>query len=132
MAGTRAWPVLAGLALIVLVTIVVASTASNVTPTTRASDTSQAITPNDVKPAACGGITVTALFVGDGDIDTSSDASDLVLGGPNAKEIRTRKGDDCIVAGGGDDTIRCDQNTDVAIGGPGNDSFHATCETQIQ
>ena len=126
--------VLAGAGVAVIVSLTVAQTGANMVPSTKVSDTSRPITVNTVKPAACAGLALTTLIVGDGNIDAGgpTTTADLILGGPAAQTIRGRGGDDCIVGGDGDDSIRCDAGTDVAIGGPGTDSFNADCETQIQ
>ncbi len=112
----------------------VGQTAASTVPATRASDTSQAITANTLKPAACAALALTTLRTGNGNIDPgfASATADLILGGPAAQTIRGRGGDDCILGGGGNDTLRGDGGTDVCIGGPGADGFNADCETQIQ
>jgi Ca2+-binding RTX toxin-like protein len=100
-------------------------------PATKAGRTQLAVTPDALKPAACSGITLTALVIGNGVVN-GTDASELILGGTGIDVMDGQKGSDCILGGGGADTIRGSQDTDVCIGGPGVDAFHATCETQIQ
>jgi Ca2+-binding RTX toxin-like protein len=122
------------LASFALFTTVFALAASNSVPITHLTDQSSFITVNDIKPAACGGLTLTAIFYcpeGGGNCN-STDASELVIGSPAPDNIQGGKGDDCILGGGGIDNIRGEQGTDVCIGGNGNDSFHPSCETRIQ
>ena len=111
----------------------VGHTATSTIPTTKASDTTRAITANTLKPAACAALALTNLITGNGNIDPglANVTNDLILGGPAAQTIRGRGGDDCILAGGGGDTLIGNGGTDVCIGGPGADSFNANCETQI-
>jgi len=119
---------------LVLIGVVSAIAATNTVPSSRLTDQSMPITANDLKPAACAALNLTAIFIcpSFGGNCNGTDASDLILGSPNADDIRGGKGNDCILGGGGDDSLRGDQDTDVCIGGPGTDTFHPSCETQIQ
>jgi Ca2+-binding RTX toxin-like protein len=103
---------------------------SNVVPATHASVSTQATGPNDVKPSACNGITVTARVTGSGVI-TGTAASELVLGSTSLDTINGLTGNDCIVGGDGNDVIDGGLGTDVCLGGPGTDTF-VSCETQVQ
>ena len=108
--------------------------ANNVVPVTYLTDHSQIVTANELKPAACSAITVTAIVYcpsGGGNCD-GTDASELIIGSPVNDNVQGGKGDDCIISGGGNDNIRGEQDTDVCIGGPGTDSFHPSCETETQ
>jgi Ca2+-binding RTX toxin-like protein len=116
---------------VVLAVAFVAFTATNVVPATNAGRTQLAVTADALKPAACSGITLTSLVIGNGTVN-GTDSSDLILGGAGIDVVDGQKGSDCILGGGGADTIRGSQDTDVCIGGPGIDAFHPTCETQIQ
>lgn len=108
--------------------------ASNTLPASSVGEHTQAITLNDLKPAACAALNLTNLIVGNGNIDPGpfNSTNDLILGGLDGQTIRGRGGDDCILGGGGDDDLRGDGGTDVCIGGPGTDTFHSSCETQEQ
>lgn len=113
-----------------------ALTAGNAVPQTNASEELRSVGPNDVKPAACAGITLTATVIGSG-IVTGTGANELILGGSGGDTITGLGGTDCIVGGGGNDIIDGGLGTDVCIGGPGTDTFVtvilvATCETAIQ
>jgi len=123
-------PGLLALALVLGVTVVTALTATNTVPATNLGQTTQPITANALKPAACAGISLSAVVVGTGTFSGVS-ASELILGGAGVDTIRGGAGSDCILAGGGNDSLRGDSGTDVCIGGPGTDTFFASCETQI-
>ena len=121
----------APLALATVLFAAVALTATNVVPATNAGRHQSAITTNALKPAACGGITVTTLRVVSGTF-TGTNAAELILGSAGVDTINGAAGTDCIVGGGGNDVIRGGGGIDVCIGGPGTDTFPAGCETQIQ
>ena len=129
----RAWLVVPGLALLAFVSFGIAQTAANTVPTGKVSNTAQAITVNDLKPADCSAITLTTIttFSGGGTHQATS-AAELILGDSVAQSIHGQSGDDCILAGGGDDTLFGGNDIDVCIGGPGNDTLKTSCETQIQ
>jgi Ca2+-binding RTX toxin-like protein len=101
--------------------------ASSTVPGSKASRIVQSIGVNDLKPAACAGITLSTLVVGVN--GTSSD--DLLLGTAGIDIMNGGAGNDCILGGGGADTIAGGTGTDVCIGGPGTDTF-SSCETSIQ
>jgi Ca2+-binding RTX toxin-like protein len=113
-----------------------ALTAANTVPQTKADESASAVGPNDLKPSACAGITVSTLVIGSGPI-AGSGANELIIGGAGPDTITGLGGTDCIVAGGGADVIDGGLGTDVCIGGPGTDTFVTlvvvpTCETAIQ
>jgi hypothetical protein len=112
---------------LLLLCVVVFTTAANTVPASRLGRTSTPITANTLKPAACNGITLTALVIG----NTGGAAAELILGGAGADTMNGNGGDDCILGGGGNDNITGGAGTDVCIGGPGFDSF-TTCETATQ
>lgn len=118
---------LAVAAVLLVVCALPALTATNSVPVSYASQTASGITADDLKPAACAGVNLTAVVVG----TDGTGANELILGSAAGTSVRGRGGDDCVLGGGGDDTVRGDAGTDVCIGGPGTDSFIA-CETQIQ
>ena len=109
----------------------VAFTATNVVPTTYASQTASAIGANDLKPSECSSITVTAKVTGSGTI-SGTNAAELITGGAAVDTISGSGGSDCILGGGGDDSLNGGAGTDVCIGGPGTDTFNNNCETRIQ
>lgn len=124
-----------GLVVLILVSIGSAFAATNTVPPSRLTDQKRTITVNDLKPAACASLNLTAIVVcpSAGGACNGTTANELILGSSSIDNIQGDKGDDCILGGGGDDpAIRGDQGTDVCIGGPGTDSFHPSCETQIQ
>jgi len=124
-----------GLIALILASVITAVAAANTVPSSRLTDQSSPITPNDLKPPECAALDLTAILVcpAAGGNCNGSNASELILGSPNADNIQGGKGNDCILGGGGNDSLRGDQNTDVCIGGPGNDTFpNPGCETEIQ
>lgn len=128
-----AYIIMAGL---IFFSIIFAMAANNVVPVTYLTDQSSVLTVNDLKPAACSVITLTAIrycpTTGGDCPGTEPDASELIIGSAADDNIESGKGDDCVLGGGGNDRIRGEQNTDVCIGGPGTDSFHPSCETETQ
>ena len=121
--------------------------AANAVPVTKHSDTRRPITPNDLKPTECNGITVTTKIVGSGPFN-GTNANDLILGSAGADTINGGAGTDCILGGGGNDNLNGQGGADVILGGdgdddinggggadtcyggPGTDTF-ANCETQF-
>jgi Ca2+-binding RTX toxin-like protein len=87
-----------------------------------------AITADRLKPAACAGITLTAVRAG----VTGTNSAELLLGTAGADTMSARGGTDCVLGGGGTDSINCGAGTDIALGGPGTDTFNSNCETRIQ
>ena len=113
---------------LLLICIAVVATAANTVPASKLGSSSTAITANTLKPAACNGITLTNLVIG----NNGTAANDLLLGSAGVDTMNGANGNDCILGGGGNDTIAGGGGTDVCIGGPGVDVFNANCETQIQ
>jgi Ca2+-binding RTX toxin-like protein len=121
----------AALVAIVLTTTVTGQTAANNVPGTRAEHDQRAITPNDLKPDACAGISLTAKLSGSGTFN-GGNPSELLTGSGIRDTVDGGNGDDCIIGGAGDDSLRGSGGVDVCIGGAGNDSMHPSCETAIQ
>ena len=113
---------------LLLICVAVVATAANTVPASNLGSSSTAITADTLKPAACNGITLTNIVIG----NTGTAGADLLLGSAGVDNMDGLAGDDCILGGGGNDNLRGSQGTDVCIGGPGVDTFHPTCETQIQ
>jgi len=113
---------------LLLICVAVVATAANTVPGSNIGSSSAAITANTLKPAACNGITLTNLVIG----NNGTAANDLVLGSAGVDNMNGAGGNDCILGGGGNDTIAGGSGTDVCIGGPGADTFNGNCETQIQ
>ena len=109
----------------------VALAATNVVPTTYASQTASAIGANNLKPSHCSTVIVTTQLSGEGTINATS-AAELITGSAGVDTINGNAGNDCILGGGGDDSLTGGAGTDVCIGGPGTDTFNANCETRIQ
>jgi Ca2+-binding RTX toxin-like protein len=117
-----------GVLALLLLCIAVVATAANTVPASNLGSASQAITANTLKPAACTGITLTNLVIG----NNGTAGNDLVLGSAGVDNMNGAGGNDCILGGGGNDSIAGGAGTDVCIGGPGTDTFNNNCETQIQ
>ena len=101
--------------------------ATNPVPGSRTGRIVQSIGADNLKPAACAGITLTTLISG----VTGTSGNDLLLGTSAANTMNGAGGNDCILGGGGNDAITGGAGTDVCIGGPGTDTF-TTCETTVQ
>jgi Ca2+-binding RTX toxin-like protein len=118
-------------ALLVVVNVVAALTATNTVTPSRAQDVSQAIDPNAAKPPECASIDVDNQIDGSGVIAGTLD-NDLIFGSSGSDAIDGLAGDDCIVGGDGADTIDGSLGgNDICLGGPGIDTF-VGCETQQQ
>lgn len=120
-----------GFAALGLASVLQASGAANVVPATRADLQALSISPNELKPFNCAGITLTNRVAGSGTF-SGTDGNDLIVGSPGIDNIDGQRGNDCILGGGGNDSLRGSQDTDVCIGGPGTDSLHPSCETSVQ
>ena len=125
----RARPGLLVLAAFIGLTLLTALAATNTVPATNLGRRTSPITANDLKPAACAALNLTAVVTGSGTFN-GGNSSDLILGSAGVDKIRGKQGNDCILAGAGNDSLDGDQGTDVCIGGPGTDTF-AQCETQL-
>jgi Ca2+-binding RTX toxin-like protein len=113
----------------IFTSMLVGLTAANSVATSRAGDSSQAVTAEDLKPSPdCDGITLTTVVAG----ANGTNGADLLLGTAGVDNLDGKGGDDCILGGGGNDNLRGSGGTDVCIGGAGVDTFHPSCETQIQ
>ncbi len=119
-----------GFAILICASMLAAMAASNTVPTSKLDDIVRSITPNDLKPPECAGISLTAKISSNGNI-TGTGAAELIVGGPAAQTINGQGGDDCILGGGGNDTINGGSGADVCLGGPGTDTF-SSCATQYQ
>jgi len=109
--------------------VVVVATAANAVPASNLGSSSQALTADTLKPAACAGITLTNLVIG----NNGTNGNDLVLGSAAVDNMNGGNGNNFILrGGGGNDSIAGGGGTDVCIGGPGTDTFNGSCETQIQ
>ena len=119
-----------GLGVLIFLSVGMVAATANTVPATRVDYNVSAITINDLKPAACAGLSLTNLIIGSGTL-TGTSGNDLILGSSGVDVIDGLGGNDCILGGGGDDLITGGDGNDVCQGGPGNDSF-STCETQNQ
>lgn len=88
------------------------------------------VSANDVKPAACSGLYLSAIVTGTGTV-TGTTGNDLIIGSSGADLIDGLGGNDCILGGGGDDSLAGSDGSDVCLGGPGNDLF-TDCESEVQ
>lgn len=104
----------------VLLSVFVASAATNTVPTTALDEVTLPITANDLKPAECDALNLTTIIANG---NNGSSANELILGTAGGDNVRGGKGNDCIVGGGGDDDLRGQRADDVLLGGPGDDSL---------
>ena len=114
---------------LILVSIVSATAASNTVPPTNADEQLRAITANDLKPAECAALNLTAKLGGSGTINGTA-ASELIVGGSGADRIDGLGGDDCIVTGAGGDTLIGGVGMDFCLGGTGADTYDPSCENR--
>jgi Ca2+-binding RTX toxin-like protein len=111
--------------------VMAAATATNNVPTSNADQLSQGTGANELKPAACAGITLTTIVTGDGATVNGTAGNDLILGGPSNNRLNGNGGTDCMLGGAGNDNLRGGAGNDICIGGPGTDTFNS-CATQQQ
>ena len=129
-------PILIGIILLLalIASVVIYAFAAAITvPFVRVDQDTLSVSPDDLKPPECDGITLTNIVdVGAG--ETGTPANDLILGtDKNDAEIRGGAGDDCILGGKGNERQRNgtdwvpglygDEGNDVLIGGPGNNDY---------
>lgn len=96
--------------------LAVVATATNTVPASSLGRTSQAITPDTLKPLDCAGITLTTIVIG----STGTAGNHLVLGSAGVDTMDRNGGNDCIIGGGGNDSLRGSAGTDVCLGGAWN------------
>ena len=122
---------LAAATVFLLLCVGAAFTNDTAVPATRLGTAVRSTGANDVKPAECAALALTALASASGNYTAPNGVNGLLLGSSGIDRITGRSGNECIVGGAGVDTINGGSGTDVCIGGPGIDTFTA-CETQIQ
>ena len=106
---------------LLLICVAVVATAANTVPASNLGSSSTAITANTLKPAACNGITLTSVIIG----NNGDAANNLLLGSAAANTMNGAGGNDCILGGGGNDTITTrDREHDTLDCGPGFDEAH--------
>ncbi len=117
---------LISLPILIILSAIFAYTSANIVPESGIDIETHDITANQMKPADCDGLNLTAIYTG----SDGSTANDLLLGTSGSDSLNANDGNDCVVGGSGDDTLDGGAGTDVCIGGDGTDSF-SNCETQI-
>ncbi len=113
-----------------LLTTVLVQAASNAVPGSLAAERAQALGANDLKPAVCAALTLTAVVAGAGDF-TATAANELVAGGPAAQNIVAGDGADCVLGGGGLDTLDGGAGVDVCVGNGLGTTVFVDCETTV-
>lgn len=123
MSAARALRLLAvAMVAALLVSAAGAYAGANIVPVTGARVSTAAITVNDLKPPECDGLTlIDPPFVTAGGKLNGGGGSSLLLGSPQADNLRTQNGADCALGGGGSDTLEGQGGNDVLLGGPGDD-----------
>ncbi|MEP7133812.1 MAG: hypothetical protein ABI904_02650 [Chloroflexota bacterium] len=117
-----------GLLALIVISVATAFAAGITTPSSNVGYASALVTAEDIKPAACNGITLTQIISGSGTL-TGTSGNDLIIGSSSADTIDGLGGDDCILSGGGDDSITGGDGNDVCLSGAGNDVF-TSCEVE--
>lgn len=102
------------------------TTAANTVIAGRMAAISRSVSPNDMKPSQCAGITVTAKHAGAGVFSVPTSAGTLTLGSAGNDVITGGPGDDCIIGGGGSDTLDGGGGYDICI--TSTDVGSLTCE----
>ncbi len=118
--------VIFGLLALIVVSAATAFAAGITAPGSNVDRKSLAVTAEDLKPAACNGITLTQIISGSGTL-TGSDGNDLIIGSSGDDIIDGLGGNDCILGGNGDDSLNGEEGTDICLSGPGSDNF-TSCE----
>jgi len=126
------------LSLLILFTLILFSgmsayTAANTISNSHVGQYSDPIGPNDLKPAACMGISLSNIVsIGDG--GSATNGNDLIAGTPNRDLFSGLDGNDCILGGDGDDSlyfIFIFLSLDGLHGGNGNDVILGGAGTDI-
>lgn len=117
-----------GLFALLIVSVVSAFAAGLNMPASNLGQQSVAVTAEDVKPAACGGIYLSNIVRGSGTF-TGTAANDLIIGSAGTDTIDGAGGDDCIMGSAGDDSLIGSDRNDVYIGSAGSDTF-TDCEVE--
>jgi Ca2+-binding RTX toxin-like protein len=117
----------AGIALLATVLLALVFAASNTVPSSSAGSSQQPIGAQDIAPAQCAGMGLTAVVTN----DNGGSGNDLVLGTAIGETLNGNNGNDCLVGGGDDDTLRGGAGNDVCIGGGGAKEKFNQCETQV-
>ncbi len=115
---TRRLPVVAlgSLAVLVAVSALGASAATNTVPPTNAGQDDEALLIDQIAPPECAGMGLTRMQVGGGG---NGGGNVLILGTDGNDNLSGGGGDDCIVAGAGSDVLNGQGGDDVLISGPG-------------
>jgi Ca2+-binding RTX toxin-like protein len=120
------------LIMLILVSVISATTAANTIPPSRLDQYTNGIDANALKPTQCSALNLIEIVECTGlGTCNGTNARELIIGSPIGETIRGRGGRDCIIGGDGDDNLVGNGGNDVCIGGPGTDTF-TNCETQIQ
>lgn len=114
----RKLPMLAlgSLAVLVAVSALGASAATNTVPPTRAGQDDDTLLVDQLAPLECVGMGLTRIQVGN---SGSGGGNALILGTAGNDTLNGGSGDDCIVAGAGSDSLNGGGGDDVLISGPG-------------
>ncbi|HEX5689669.1 MAG TPA: hypothetical protein VFX76_06695 [Roseiflexaceae bacterium] len=118
-----------GIALLMVLALFVASAANNSVAGSNLGTKTLSVSPDTLKPSACGAQHIERLITGTG-IISGTNNNDLILGSSGIDVISGEGGDDCIVGGGGADTLIGGSGNDTCIGGPGIDVLALSCERQ--
>lgn len=114
----RRLPLLAvgSLAVLVAISAMGASAATNTVPPTNAGMDDAALLLSQLAPPECAGMGLTRIQIGGGG---SGGGNALILGTAGNDNLSGGGGDDCIIAGDGSDVLNGQGGDDVLISGPG-------------
>ena len=120
--------VLLGIVALILLSTISALAATNTVEDSGLSNSTHQATAEQLKPAACNGITLDNIVVGSGTFGDSPGNSSLMLGSPGNDRINGNNRNDCILGGAGNESvfiffpgINGGPGNDVLLGGPGFD-----------
>lgn len=111
-------------AALVILSGISAIAAANTVPPTNLGTWRAGIGINNFKPAACAGLNLTTMIVGDGHGAIKGTAgNDLIFGTSGRDNIDASDGDDCIIGGAGNDKIDGGTGNNICIRGSGSSTF---------
>jgi hypothetical protein len=129
------WVVIFGMVIVIAISVMAALAAMNTVPVTLTTDQIFTISPNDLKPPECAGITLTnkILCPSSGTCDGTKN-NDLMIANSGNPSMNGNDGDDCVVcySPGGRCNLHGNKGTDVCVCKSGSCSYSADCETQIR
>ena len=129
------WVVIFGMVIVIAISVMAALAAMNTVPVTLTTDQIFTISPNNLKPDQCAGLTLTnkILCPSSGTCDGTS-ANDLMIANSGNPTMNGQGGNDCVVcySPSGKCSLHGGPGTDVCVCVSGSCTFAGDCETQIK